>query len=70
MPVGALFRQRDDWAVFSVEDGRAHAIVVKIGHRNNRIAEILSGVSEAGRVVLHASDRVRDGVAVTEPQTR
>jgi HlyD family secretion protein len=64
VPVGALFRLGEDWAVFSVEDGRARSTVVRIGHRNNRMAEILSSLSEGDRIVLHPSDRVKDGTAV------
>jgi HlyD family secretion protein len=30
------------------------------------MAEILSGVAEGDRVVLHPSDRIKDGVAVSE----
>jgi HlyD family secretion protein len=66
VPVGALFRQGEDWAVFSLKDGRAHVTLVKIGHRNNRAAEILSGLSEADRVVLHPSDRIKEGVAISK----
>lgn len=66
LPVAALFRQGDDWAVYLVKDGRARANVVKVGHRNNRVAEVESGLSEGDRVVLHPSDRVGDGVAVAE----
>ena len=70
LPLGALFRKEEDWAVFAVRDGRARTTVVKIGHRNNRMAEVLSGLSEDDRVVLHPSDRVKDGVALTERETR
>ncbi|QWG13306.1 HlyD family efflux transporter periplasmic adaptor subunit [Bradyrhizobium sediminis] len=66
VPVGALFRQGDDWAVFAVKDGRASPTVVSIGHRNGRIAEILSGLSAGDRVILHPSDRIRKGVPVSE----
>ena len=38
--MAALFRQGDDWAVFAVNDGRARATVVEIGHRNERMAEL------------------------------
>jgi HlyD family secretion protein len=69
VPVGALFRKGDDWAVFSVTDGRARATLVKIGNRNNRTAEVLSGLSDGERVVVHPSDRVRDGAAVAERET-
>ena len=70
LPLGALFRKGEDWAVFAVRDGRARTTVVKIGHRNNRMAEVLSGLLEGDRVVLHPSDRVKEGVAVTERDTR
>ena len=64
IPVGALFRLGEDWAVFSVKGGRAHATPVKIGHRNIRTAEVISGLSDGDQVVLHPSDRVRDGASV------
>ena len=70
VPVGALFRKGDDWAVFAVKHGRARTILVKIGHRNNRVAEILSGIAEGDRVVVHPSDRVREGAAVSERESQ
>jgi len=66
VPVGALFRKGEDWAVFSVKDGRTRTTPVKIGHRNSRTGEILSGLAEGDRVVLHPSDRIKEGVAVSE----
>jgi len=66
VPLGALFRQGDDWAVFRVVDGRAALTLIKVGHRNRAAAEILSGLKPGERVVLHPSDRVHDGVAVAE----
>ena len=70
LPVGALFRRGESWAVFAVQDGRARVTAVNIGHRNNRTAEILSGLSEGDRLVLYPSDRIKDGVAVTDRVTR
>jgi hypothetical protein len=69
VPVGALFRQGEDWAVFAVKDGRARTTGVKIGHRNNRTAEVLSGLLEGDKIVLHPSDRVKDGVAIEQRDT-
>lgn len=66
VPVAALFRQGDEWAVFAVRDGHARATIIKVGHRNNRTAEILSGLAAGDRVVLHPSDRITDGVNVAE----
>src|SRR6516164_3792873 len=66
VPLGALFRKGNDWAVYSVVGGRARTAVVKIGHRNAQTAEVLSGLVGGDRVVVHASDRVREGTAVAE----
>jgi HlyD family secretion protein len=69
VPVGSLFRIRNDWAVYSVKAGRARTTLVKIGHRNAQQAEVLSGLSAGDRVVLHPSDRVKEGAAVAQRET-
>jgi HlyD family secretion protein len=70
VPVGALFRAREQWTVFVVTDGRARLRPVEIGHRDGRTAEVLSGLQEGDDIVLHPSDRVRDGIAVAARQGR
>ncbi|MEP9389951.1 HlyD family efflux transporter periplasmic adaptor subunit [Mesorhizobium sp. KR9-304] len=69
VPVAALFRKGEDWAVFAVRDGAARASAIKIGQRNGRMAEVQSGLAAEDRVVLHPSDRVKDGVTVAERDT-
>jgi HlyD family secretion protein len=66
VPLSALFRQGDDWAVFRMMDGEAVLTTIKVGHRNREAAEVLSGLKAGERVILHPSDRVHDGVAVAE----
>ena len=66
IPVGALFRAGEDWVVFAVRDGRARTTIVKIDHQNGRVAEVVSGLSEGDRIILHPSDRIKDGVVVEE----
>jgi HlyD family secretion protein len=66
VPVGALFRVGDDWAVFADVRGKARTTLVNIDHRNNRLAEVVSGLSEGTRVVLHPSDRVTDGMRISQ----
>jgi len=66
VPLSALFRSGDDWAVFKFEDDRAVLTPVKIGQRNNKHAEIIDGLEVRDRVILHPSDRVVDGVGVEE----
>ena len=65
LPVGALFRSGGNWAVFAVRDGRAKLTRVEVGHSNGRETEILRGLGAGGEVVIHPSDKVADGVAVT-----
>jgi HlyD family secretion protein len=70
VPVGALFRKGNSWAVFVVEDGRARTALVEVGHRNNQFAEITSGLAAGDRVVLHPSDRVSEGTRVAGREAR
>jgi HlyD family secretion protein len=70
VPVGALFRKGDDWAVFAVREGRARVVAVQLGHRNGRVAEIVAGLAEGDQTVLHPSDRIADGTRVTQRATR
>jgi HlyD family secretion protein len=65
VPLGALFRDRDQWAVFRLASGRARLQHIEIGHRNAEFAEILSGVAAGDQVVLHPSDLVIDGTRIT-----
>lgn len=63
-PVGTLFRDSGDWAVFMVVDGRVRLQRVKVGHRNAHEAEIVDGLTEGAVVVLHPADRVHNGARV------
>jgi HlyD family secretion protein len=67
VPLGALFREGENWAVFVVADGRAQRRLVKIGERNLHAARVLDGLKPGEQVVLHPSDRVHDGVRL-EPR--
>lgn len=68
VPVGALFRDGSGWAVFTVDDGRAHRRTIEIGHRGRSAAEVLSGLREGETVVVYPSDAVEDGVRVQEAE--
>ena len=63
-PVSALFRAGDDWSVFVIQDGRARLRKVRVGHRGDAEAEILSGLREGEPVIVFPSDQVADGVLV------
>lgn len=64
VPVSALFREGNGWAVFVVEDGRAQRVAVDIGPRNEEEAEVTSGLAAGALVILHPSDQVAAGVRV------
>lgn len=67
VPSGAVFRRGDGWGGFLIEDGRARARAVEVGHRNEREVEIRRGLGEGDVVILHPSNQIAEGAAV-EPR--
>ena len=71
IPLGALFRQGENWAVFvsegSANRGIARLRNITVGERNSLSAEVISGLDEGEWVIVHPNDQVDDGVKV---QTR
>jgi HlyD family secretion protein len=65
VPVGALFRQGDGWAVFVVEAGRVRLQMVQLGQRNENEGQILDGLETGATLVLHPPDTLTDGARVT-----
>jgi len=61
VPVGALFRDGEGWAVFAVEGGRAVKRAVKATQRNSAEAMVEDGPRPGDRVVVYPSDALRDG---------
>jgi HlyD family secretion protein len=67
VPTSSLFRHGDGWAVFAVDgDDRARLTPIEIDQRNGLEAEVLSGLEEGERVVIHPPEAVKDGVRVRE----
>ena len=69
-PVGALFRHQGAWAVFVLRGGRARLTTVEVGHGDGREVELRAGLAAGDEVVVHASDKVSDGVRVAEREQR
>lgn len=61
VPIGALFRNGDRWNVFVADGGRARQTDVQIGHMNDDVAEVLTGLEPGVSVVVHPSDTLVDG---------
>ncbi len=70
VPVAALFRQGDAWAVFTVTDDRIHAQPIVLGPRNATDAQVTEGLQDGQTVIVHPPDTLRDGGRVTARPTR
>jgi HlyD family secretion protein len=63
-PASAVFRDRDRWAAFAVNDGRAELVSLELGQRNGDQVEVVRGLEDGSTVVVHPSDRLTDGITV------
>ena len=61
VPVGALWRDADRWAVFVADGARARKRHVEVQLRNPEEALVRAGVAVGERVVVYPSDALRDG---------
>jgi HlyD family secretion protein len=66
VPTSALFRHGDTWAVYAVDQSRARRTLVELGHQTGQYAEVLSGLADGTRVILHPGDTLVDGARVRE----
>ena len=65
IPLSALFRQGQDWAVFVAKDDAAVLRNVRVGRTNETTAEILEGLAASDHVLVHPSERIQDGTRIT-----
>jgi HlyD family secretion protein len=64
VPLGALFKNGENWAVYSIEQGRAKLRDIRIGEKNDREALVVEGLRESDAIILFPSDKIKDGVRV------
>ena len=64
IPSSALFRFKEGWAVFTIEDGEAQLRQVEIGHHGGLVVEVVSGLSDGEVVVTHPGDSIEEGSRV------
>lgn len=65
VPASAVFRSEGNWAVFRVERDTARLQLIEVGRRNGARVQIVGGLTESDRVIVHPSDRITDGVRIT-----
>jgi len=68
VPVSALFRSGDQWAVFVVGNGRATKRIVTLSRRGATDAVVQEGLKLGEKVIVHPGDSVSDGKKVRELQ--
>ncbi|MDB6004347.1 MAG: hypothetical protein JWR15_1334 [Prosthecobacter sp.] len=66
VPAGALFREGSDWKTFLFSDGKARAVVVKAGHTDGKLTQVVEGLKKGDEVLMHPPDTVRDGTSVVK----
>ncbi len=64
VPVSSLFRGKEGWHLFVIEDGRAVDKGVTVGMRGTLQAQVLAGVNVGQRVVVHPANELKDGMSV------
>jgi HlyD family secretion protein len=64
VPVGALFRDGKDWAVYRINGDSAQLTRLELGRNNGEVAEVLSGLDVGDQVILHPGDRIEAGTLI------
>lgn len=64
LPVGALFREGEAWALYRVVKQHAQKTVVRVAESSGNTALIESGVNEGDEVVLFPGEKIGNGVKV------
>jgi HlyD family secretion protein len=64
VPLGALFRDGEMWAVFTVSQGRARKRVIHLSRRGGATALVDQGLAPGESVIVYPSDAVQDEARV------
>ena len=68
VPISAMFRVDDEWAVFVKNRNKAKLKKIQIGNKNSLNAEVISGLNEGEQVILHPSNKVEDNIFIKTRQ--
>lgn len=64
VPLSALVRERGDWHVFTVKQGRATLTAVELGRRSGLAQQIINGLDDGDMVVVHPPANLTHGQRV------
>jgi HlyD family secretion protein len=65
VPVTALFREQDKWAIFVVREKIAYKQIISIGHKNAFNVEVITGLNEGDWYVSHPNNQIAENVKVS-----
>src|SRR5690606_2479822 len=63
-PLGALFRNGDQWATYQVVDGRAQLTAVEVGPSDGEFRQIVSGLEPGATVIVFPGTQIVDDLRV------
>ena len=66
IPASALFRVKDGWAVFVMENDKAKRRSVNVGKQNGLSAQIIKGLKGGEKVITHPDDTIEEDIAVKQ----
>ena len=61
VPLTALFRIGEDWALFIEQNGRATQRLIEVGHVTSKYAEVVSGLVEGEKIVVYPDRDIEEG---------
>jgi HlyD family secretion protein len=64
VPLGALFRRGDGWALFQVVDGRAKLTDVQVAQADPHFRAITAGMKEGDEVIVFPGSSIADGTRI------
>ena len=64
LPLGALFRHGDGWAVYKVVDGKAKLTEVQVAEADPHFRAVTAGIAEGDAVIVFPGSSVADGVRI------
>jgi HlyD family secretion protein len=69
VPASATFRDGNNWAVYTIRDGKAEKAALELGARTPDWVQVKQGLGEKSAVILYPSDQVSEGIDVDPSQS-
>lgn len=68
VPVTALFRENENWAIYAVNEGVVEKRYLQVGRLNAYDAEVLSGLNEGEQYIKYPTNQIDAGIRVVPPE--